>query len=86
MFDETLIDDADVLQRRDGSRLLWSLATAGAQVRRAVELADDFGVTALAGETPRAVLVATDTPPAAVLRVVTRLCCEVAPALAWHGV
>lgn len=87
MFDEALLDDVDLLQRRDGTRLLWSLATAGAQVRRALDLTDEFGVTRLAGgELPRAVLVATDAPPSAALRLITRLSCEAAPALAWHGV
>lgn len=86
MFDESLLNDADLLARRDEYRLLWTLATAGAQVRRAVDLLDDFGVQRLAGELPRALLVATDAPPSAALRLVTRLSCEATPALAWHGV
>lgn len=87
MFDEAVLDDPDVLQRRDSTRLLWSLATAGAQVRRALDLTDEFGVDRLrdAG-LPRAVLVATDAPPSSALRLLTRLSCEAAPALAWHGV
>jgi hypothetical protein len=86
MFDEAVLDDADLLQQRDRTRLLWHLATAGAQVRRAVELTDEFGVARLGGEVPRALLVATDAPPSAALRLITRLSCETAPALAWHGV
>ena len=87
MFDESLLDDADLLERRDSQRLLWNLATAGAQVRRAVELADDFGVESLRDVgVPRALLVATDTLPSTALRLVTRLSCETTPALAWHGV
>lgn len=87
MFDEALLDDADLLQRRDGHRLLWNLATAGAQVRRALELTDEFGVAALKDTgVPRALLVATDTLPSTALRLVTRLSCETTPALAWHGV
>jgi hypothetical protein len=86
MFDEALLDDADLLARRDEYRLLWTLATAGAQVRRAVDLVDDFGVVRLRGDLPRALLVATDAPPSAALRLVTRLSCEATPALAWHGV
>ncbi len=85
-FDDSLLEDAEHLLRRDESRLLWHLATAGAQVRRAIELADDFGVERLRGETPRALLVATDAPPSMALRLLTRLSCENAPALAWHGV
>jgi hypothetical protein len=84
--DEALLDDETALLRRDGSRLLWALATAGAHVRRAVETADEFGVDRLRGELPRALLVATDAPPSVTVRVITRLSCEATPALAWHGV
>ncbi|HEY2299399.1 MAG TPA: SIS domain-containing protein [Jatrophihabitans sp.] len=86
MFDEAVLDDADLLQRRDSTRLLWSLATAGAQVRRAVDMVGEFGVDRLSGEVPRALLVATDAPPSSALRLITRLSCEATPALAWHGV
>jgi hypothetical protein len=86
MFDESLLEDPDLLQQRDGQRLLWTLASAGAQVRRAVDMAGDFGVDRLRGDLPRALLVATDAPPSAALRLVTRLSCEATPALAWHGV
>jgi hypothetical protein len=86
MFDESVLDDAELLQRRDQERLLWTLATAGAQVRRAVDLRGDFGVERLSGDLPRALLVATDAPPSAALRLVTRLSCEATPALPWHGV
>ncbi len=86
MFDDTVLDDPDLLLHRDESRLLWHLATAGAQVRRAIETREDFGVARLSGELPRALLVATDAPPSSALRLVTRLSCEATPALAWHGV
>jgi hypothetical protein len=86
MFDESILDDADLLARRDDQRLLWTLATAGAQVRRAVEMAAEFDVARIGGQLPRAVLIATDAPPSAAIRLVTRLSCEATPALAWHGV
>jgi len=86
MFDETVLADADLLQRRDEQRLLWTLASAGAQVRRAAELRGEFGVDRLRGDLPRALLVASDAPPSAVLRLITRLSCEATPALPWHGV
>ena len=85
-FDEALLGDAELLARRDEQRLLWKLATAGAQVRRAIDTAADFGVERLRGELPRALLVATDAPPSAAVRVVTRLSCAVTPAMPWHGV
>ena len=86
-FDEALLDDEDAITRRDGQRLLWAFATAGGQVRRAVETADEFGLDRLrGGELPRSLLIATDAPPSVTVRVVTRLSCEATPALAWHGV
>jgi glucose/mannose-6-phosphate isomerase len=86
-FDESLLDDADRLAQRDEQRLLWSLATAGAQVRRAVETVSDFGIERLRGvDLPRAMLVATDSAPSAGSRLITRLSCTRTPALTWHGV
>jgi hypothetical protein len=86
MFDEALLDNPALLERRDNTRLLWHLATAGSQVRRAVELRDEVGIDRLQGDVPRSLLVATDAPPSTALRLVTRLSCETTPALAWHGV
>ena len=86
-FDESLLDDVERLQQRDDQRLLWSLATAGAQVRRAVETVGDFGIERLRGvDLPRAMLVATDSAPSAGSRLITRLSCTRTPALTWHGV
>ncbi|MGN6606384.1 MAG: SIS domain-containing protein [Jatrophihabitans sp.] len=86
-FDESLLDDGDLLEARDEQRLLWSLATSGAQVRRAVETVGDFGVEALrGGALPRALLVATDVAPSVATRLVVRLSCTETPAMAWHGV
>src|SRR5947208_9039921 len=86
-FDEALLDDSALLEQRDEHRLLWALATAGAQVRRAVETVGDFGIERLrAGEMPRAMLVATDSAPSSGSRLITRLSCTRTPALTWHGV
>jgi hypothetical protein len=84
MFDEALLGDEKELLRRDRHRLLWSLATAGAQVRRALETADEFGVDRLAGERPRALVVATDAAAPGVMQLVTRISCDATPALPWH--
>lgn len=60
-FDQHMLDDAPALLAADRGDLLRALATAGAQVRRALETAGDFGVHRLEGEArPRAVLVAPD--------------------------
>jgi hypothetical protein len=86
-FDEALLEDVARLEQRDEHRLLWALATAGAQVRRAVETIGDFGIEALRGtDMPRAMLVATDAAPSAASRLITRLSCTRTPALTWHGV
>ena len=47
-FDEALLGNAELLERRDEQRLLWKLATAGAQVRHAIDSAPEFGVAAAA--------------------------------------
>ncbi len=86
-FDEELLDDPQRLAQRDEQGLLWALATAGAQVRRAVETVGDFGVERLRGaQLPRAMLVATDSAPSSGSRLITRLSCTRTPALTWHGV
>ena len=85
-FDDSLLEPTR-LAARDDQRLLWSLATAGAQVRRAVETVGDFGIERLRGaDLPRAMLVATDSAPSAGSRLITRLSCTRTPALTWHGV
>jgi len=86
-FDEQLLEDTTRLEQRDEHRLLWGLATAGAQVRRAVETIGDFNIETLRGtEMPRAMLVATDSAPSSASRLITRLSCTRTPALTWHGV
>lgn len=58
-IDDALLDDEDELQRKDRLQSLRALATAGAQVREGVRLAEEAGVERLGrGERPRAVLVA----------------------------
>ena len=57
--DESRLDDADALDRLDGRGALRSLASAGAQVRRALVAADEAGMHRVGGgERPRTVLVA----------------------------
>ncbi|HZC71779.1 MAG TPA: hypothetical protein VE442_13890 [Jatrophihabitans sp.] len=86
-FDEALLEDGERIEQRDEHRLLYALATAGAQVRRAVETVPDFGIERLRGiDMPRALLVATDSAPSAASRLITRLSCTRTPALTWHGV
>ena len=58
-LDEALLDDAQALAALDSRQTLRSLATAGAQVRHAVDLASEARLERLTGgERPRSVLVA----------------------------
>ena len=58
-IDEALLDDPDELLRKDSRQTLRALATAGAQVRESVTLAEEAGVARLARQDrPRSVLVA----------------------------
>ncbi|OLT15260.1 phosphosugar isomerase [Serinicoccus sp. CUA-874] len=58
-IDEALLDDQEELQRKDSRDTLRALASAGAQVREAMTLADEAGIDRLAStERPRSVLVA----------------------------
>jgi hypothetical protein len=85
-FDESLLDHAAQLEHRDTSRLLWSLAGSGAQIRRAVALRAEFAVDRLGDEPPRALLVATDSGADLAQRLVVRLSGPATPAVPWHKV
>lgn len=85
MIDEGLLGSEERLIGGDRERLLWHLATSGAQVRRSLEVAGEYGVARLGGERPRAVLIASDADPSSV-RVLSRLAGDSAPVMAWHGV
>jgi glucose/mannose-6-phosphate isomerase len=86
-FDESLLEDADALALRDDGGLLWTLAGSGAQVRRAIDLAEEFDVSRLAaGAAPRALLVAVDNPAKGAGRVLVRLATTITPTMMWHGV
>jgi hypothetical protein len=59
-LDESRIDSEEALAALDSRQTLRGLATAGAQVREAVELSSDGGIERVAGgERPRSVLVAS---------------------------
>ncbi|HEX2903906.1 MAG TPA: SIS domain-containing protein [Jatrophihabitans sp.] len=84
-FDQQLLDDEAALLDGDRGGLLRALATAGAQVRRAVETAEDFGVYRLAGEArPRAVLVAPDPNVPYLSGLLGALAQGEAPVLDWR--
>ena len=87
MFDEALLDDPDALlsaATRPGCSGTWPppVRRCGAPSRCATSSAS----TSCAASCRASLLVATDAPPSAALRLITRLSCEATPALAWHGV
>lgn len=66
MFDESLLEDPDALDRADSRGLLRGTAAAGARVRTALRLAEEAGVGALSPDgRPRTLLVAGSGPEAA---------------------
>ncbi|GAB7193681.1 SIS domain-containing protein [Kineococcus sp. NUM-3379] len=78
--DEALLDDPLALEAADRGGVLRTLATAGAQVREAVELAGEAGVERLADEhRPRAVVVASLGGSAVVADVLTALAGRACP-------
>ena len=59
-LDEARIDDEDAIAALDSHQTLRGLATAGAQVREAIDLSAEGGISRVAGgERPRSVLVAS---------------------------
>ena len=84
-FRSELLDDPAALTAADRGGLLRALATAGAQVRRAVETAAEFGVERLRGDVrPRAVLVAPDAHAPYLSSLLAVLAAGEAPVLDWR--
>lgn len=84
-FDQQLLDDPDRLLAADSDRLLRALATAGAQVRRALETAADFELGRLAADQPpRALFVAADPHVPYLSGLLAALGRAEAPVLDWR--
>jgi glucose/mannose-6-phosphate isomerase len=84
-FSAELLDDPDALLAADRAGLLRALAAAGAQVRRGLQLADEYGVATLAGSVaPRAVLVATDANAPYLSSLIGALASQNAPVIDWR--
>ncbi|SDJ33838.1 phospho-glucose isomerase C-terminal SIS domain-containing protein [Frankineae bacterium MT45] len=80
-----ILDDADALAARDSGNLLWQLATAGAEVRRAQTASAETGLVRLRSDVPpRALLVATDGVHADSGRLVATAAAARAPAMVWE--
>jgi glucose/mannose-6-phosphate isomerase len=84
-FSAELLDDPDALLAADRAGLLRALASAGAQVRRGLQLADEYGVATLTGSVaPRAVLVATDANAPYLSSLIGALASQNAPVIDWR--
>ena len=84
-FQHELLDDPQALIQADRGGLLRALAGAGAQVRRAIETVDEFGVDRLRGSTaPRAVLVAADAAAPYLSSLLAALASADAPVIDWR--
>lgn len=84
-FDQDRLDDPVALRDADRGGLLRALATAGAQVRRALETAGDFGVDRLSDDfRPRTVLVPPDPHAPYLAALLSALGRAEAPVLDWR--
>lgn len=84
-FEPALLDDADALLAADRGGLLRALASAGAQVRRTVAMAEEFGLDRLRTDVaPRAVLVAPDANAPYLSSLLAALAADGAPVLDWR--
>ncbi len=85
LFQQELLDDPQGLLQADRGGLLRALASAGAQVRRAVGLTGEFGIDRLRGSTPpRAVLVAPDAAAPYLSSLLAALASAEAPVIDWR--
>jgi hypothetical protein len=84
-FQQELLDDPEALLRTDRGGLLRALATAGAQVRRALGMVEEYGIGRLSGElAPRSVLVAPDANAPYLSSLLAALAAGAAPVLDWR--
>jgi len=84
-FSHELLDDPQALVAADRGGLLRALAGAGAQVRRSVETAAEFGLDRLRDSpTPRAVLVAADAAAPYLSNLLAALASANAPVIDWR--
>lgn len=85
-FDESALETENSVSARDPSRLLFSLATAGAQVREAAERFAEADRSSLAeAAPPRSLLVASDAPGSAAAGVLNVLAGETVPVVGCAG-
>jgi glucose/mannose-6-phosphate isomerase len=85
-FAPEVLDDPEALRAGDRAGLLRALAAAGAQVRRAVNTVEEFGVSRLSADlAPRAVLVAADSNAPYLSSLLAGLAGDNAPIMDWRA-
>lgn len=82
----TILDSPDAISARDPGRLLWALATAGAQVRRAVAAAERWTPRLPVDFSPRSALIVTDSTAGLAAAVLGELGGDRTAVLDWRAV
>ena len=82
----TVLDSPEAISVRDPARLLWALATAGAQVRRAISARESWPADRLTSDfTPRSALVVTDTAAGVGAALLAELGGDRTAVVEWRG-
>lgn len=79
-----VLDSAQAIRERDPHGLLWSLATAGAQIRLGVSSAPGWLPRFAEADRPRSIVVATDQHSSTVADLLVELAAPAVPVLAWQ--
>ncbi len=84
-FDEAAVENESTVSAHDPSRLLFALATAGAQVRQAVEQFGESDRSLIGGTPPRSLIVASDVAGYAACGVLDVLAGDLVPVVGCTG-
>lgn len=79
-----VLDSAELLRERDTAGLLWSIATAGAQIRLGVTAAPTWLSRLGSAERPRSILIASDQYTGCVTDLIVEMCAAAVPVLPWQ--
>ncbi len=79
-----VLDSAEVLRERDTAGLLWSIATAGAQIRLGVSAAPTWLSRLGSAQRPRSILIASDQYTGCVTDLIVEICAAAVPVLPWQ--
>lgn len=79
-----VLDSAQMLRERDAGGLLWSIATAGAQIRLGVSAAPTWLSRLGSAQRPRSILIAGDQYTGCVADLIVEMCAAAVPVLPWQ--